>query len=629
MQYVKISDNDAADEPEREVLYTALHHAREPNSASQMIFFMWYLLENYPSKPDIKALVDNLEMYFVPCVNPDGYIYNETNQPNGGGFWRKNRRNNGDGTFGVDLNRNYGYFWGDLGGSSGETSSEIYRGPDAFSEPETQSIRDFCLAHEFLFTLNYHTSGNLLIYPWAYSDSPADNAFVEYGKLFTRENKYHYGTTTETVGYSVNGSSDDWMYAEAGTYSFTPEVGTTGFWPVFNDIDKYNKDNMWQNLSMAYSALRYAEAKDLSDVQLTQTTGALVIELSRYGLLDGPITVTLTPISPNVTSNASSHVFTSIGHLETQQTSLSYTLDQQVEVGDEVVFLLETDNGFWVHADTLKKRFQSGLAGPTVTLVSDALDATDNWVGDWLLTEDIYNSPTSCMTDSPFGENYQTSTSTYTQLVTPITIPANATDANLRFAARWDIEEDWDYVVVSAVELQQGGVTQPLCGLFTEPGNSNQLLETPIYDGVQSDWVAECMSLKDFIGKTFIIRFQLVSDGFLEQDGFFFDDFKVDYNLPLSNTQHVAFNGIRLWQNEPNPAPEQTVIRWNLENQTSTESLQLVMWDALGRIVFEKSIPAGDGSFKLDTRSMAQGVYHYAVKTNQGQSIPLKMTVIR
>ena len=91
----------------------------------QMIFYMWHLLENYSTDPDIQLLVDNTEMYFVPVVNPDGYEYNHQTDPNGGGMWRKNRRNNGDGTFGVDPNRNYGYMWGyDNSGSSPYTSEE-------------------------------------------------------------------------------------------------------------------------------------------------------------------------------------------------------------------------------------------------------------------------------------------------------------------------------------------------------------------------------------------------------------------------------------------------------------------------------------------------------------------------
>jgi murein tripeptide amidase MpaA len=67
---------------------------------------MWYLLENYGTNDEVTYLVNNHQLYFVPCINPDGYVYNQTTNPNGGGMWRKNRRNNGGGVYGVDLNQN-------------------------------------------------------------------------------------------------------------------------------------------------------------------------------------------------------------------------------------------------------------------------------------------------------------------------------------------------------------------------------------------------------------------------------------------------------------------------------------------------------------------------------------------
>ncbi|MGK0364950.1 MAG: carboxypeptidase T, partial [Saprospiraceae bacterium] len=172
--WIRLSDNPTTDEDtEPEVLYTALHHAREPNSMSQMIYFLWYMLENYDTDPEVQYLVDNVEMYFVPCVNVDGYLYNEQTDPDGGGFWRKNRRVNEDGTFGVDLNRNYGYEWGiNDTGSSPNPDGQTYRGTAPFSEPEAQAIKDFCEEHEFQIAHNYHAYGNLLIHPWGYDDSP-------------------------------------------------------------------------------------------------------------------------------------------------------------------------------------------------------------------------------------------------------------------------------------------------------------------------------------------------------------------------------------------------------------------------------------------------------------------------
>lgn len=107
IKWVKISDNPTiSSEEEPQILYTAIHHAREPNSLSQLIFYMWYLLENYELDNEIKSIVDNTELFFIPVVNPDGYLYNEKTDPNGGGFWRKNRKNG----HGVDNNRNYEYY---------------------------------------------------------------------------------------------------------------------------------------------------------------------------------------------------------------------------------------------------------------------------------------------------------------------------------------------------------------------------------------------------------------------------------------------------------------------------------------------------------------------------------------
>ena len=86
--------------------------------------------------------MDNRELYIVSIVNPDGMVYNEQTNPNGGGMWRKNRRYNGGGSYGVDPNRNYPFEWYG-GGSSSDPNSETYRGPSPGSEPEVQALMDF------------------------------------------------------------------------------------------------------------------------------------------------------------------------------------------------------------------------------------------------------------------------------------------------------------------------------------------------------------------------------------------------------------------------------------------------------------------------------------------------------
>jgi len=113
----KVSDNPNVDENEPEVLYTSLTHAREPVGMMNLFYFIQHLAEKYEVDNEVTFLVNNREMWFIPVVNPDGYVYNEIIEPDGGGMHRKNRldTNCGDGTNrGVDLNRNYSYGWGKL-----------------------------------------------------------------------------------------------------------------------------------------------------------------------------------------------------------------------------------------------------------------------------------------------------------------------------------------------------------------------------------------------------------------------------------------------------------------------------------------------------------------------------------
>jgi hypothetical protein len=257
----RISDNPDIDENEEEVLYTALHHAREPQSMASVIYFMWYLLENYGVDPAVNCVIENRELYFIPVVNPDGYVYNQSTNPSGGGFWRKNRRNNGNGTFGVDLNRNYGFQWGfDNFGSSPTPASDTYRGAGPFSEPETQVIRDFVIAHSFSRALNYHSFGNLLIFPWGYLPSfftPDHSTFVALAQDMTQFNMYSYGTANQTVGYLVNGEANDWFYGEQTVKNkvlgMTPEVGSgaDGFWPNISRIIPIASENVYPNMVLA------------------------------------------------------------------------------------------------------------------------------------------------------------------------------------------------------------------------------------------------------------------------------------------------------------------------------------------------------------------------------------------
>jgi len=309
LYYQVISDDpNNIDDSEPQIYYNSLHHAREPNSMAQLIFYMWYLLENYETNEEVKYLVDNSAMFFQPIVNPDGYVFNELTNPQGGGFWRKNRFANDAGEkVGVDLNRNYGFFWGfDDIGSSIDENAQTYRGPNAFSEPETQATRKLCQDNNFQIALNYHTFGNLLIHPWGYSDQPTDedNLFKSIGRGMNFENDFFLGTGTETVGYTVNGDSDDYMYGEQDEknkiYSMTPEVGL-GFWPNESEIDQLNKSTVRMNLNAAHLLFNYGFAKELfAENVLSANQGTLIFEFEKSGLIPGMVNFSLTTLSRHI-----------------------------------------------------------------------------------------------------------------------------------------------------------------------------------------------------------------------------------------------------------------------------------------------------------------------------------------
>jgi len=627
IQYVRISQNPDTDEAEPEVLYTSLIHCREPNSASQMMFFMWYLLENYDSDPEIQYILNNSELYFVPCINPDGYVFNETTDPQGGGLWRKNRRDNGNGTMGVDLNRNYGYFWGnDDSGSSPNTSSNTYRGPAPFSEPETRTIRDFVRAHDFQFVHNYHTFSNLLIYPWAYNNQLADPSLAIFAKLFTRENGYKVGTTVETVGYNVNGSSDDWIFAETGAQTFTPEVGLTGFWPEFNEIDDLNRENMWQNLATALCALRFGEISDQSPQNFSTLWPTLNLEMIRYGYKDGPLSVTVTPISSNILSVTPTTQVFDLAQFDTQILETGLSLDPAIQIGDAFQMLLTYSNGSYSVSDTLTKFF----GGKTQVLLEETGSDLSQWSAstDWDVTESTFVSAPQSITDSPLGDYISLAFSELQTTGPGFAIPANALNPQVRFWAKWAIEPAYDMVQVHAISTSNN---QALCGRHTRLGSGigTQPKLEPIYDGFQNEWVEECLSLSDFIGQTIQLRFVLISDNIEEFDGYYFDDLRIEYIDPtLLSTQILPAQGFQLLQNQPNPAHDFTQIKWEKWEGIGPNG-ELRVLNALGETMWIGAVNlASQSAISLQTARWPAGLYTFFIQTPEGNSVPRKMTVI-
>ncbi len=230
---IKISDNVELEEDEPEVLFTGAHHAREWISVEVPFNLAKYLVENYATDPIIQSYVDNVEIWIVPMVNPDGHQYSIDVDR----WWRKNRRNNGGGSYGVDLNRNYGYMWGGSG-SSPDPFSDIYRGTAPFSEPESQAIENLALTHDFSAMVTYHSYGQLILYPWGYTYNPPPDVQLlsslsqDMANLIQSVHGNAYTPQQGSDLYITSGTTDDWFYGALGTIGFTIELRPIGF-PFF------------------------------------------------------------------------------------------------------------------------------------------------------------------------------------------------------------------------------------------------------------------------------------------------------------------------------------------------------------------------------------------------------------
>ncbi len=243
------------------ILITGCHHAREWISVEVPLFFLGYLVDNYGKDPYVTYLVNNRDIWIIPVVNPDGYIksWDQNDRDNNHTGWRKNcRDNNGDGLIddedGVDLNRNYGYMWGyDDVGSSGVPSNRFYRGPEPFSEPETQAIQALCSEIDFGVVLEYHSWQNSIIYPFAYTekDTSDNDDFSMVAIQMNRYNGYIYGNCRKSpVFYKCNGEATDWHYSMKNSLALTIELGgsSDGFIPDESRILPICQENLPVNL---------------------------------------------------------------------------------------------------------------------------------------------------------------------------------------------------------------------------------------------------------------------------------------------------------------------------------------------------------------------------------------------
>jgi len=299
---LEISDNPGVDEGEPGVFLMGLHHAREWPTLEITLNICEELTSGYSS------LVNSLRIWVIPCVNPDGYYYCHDQ----GNDWRKNRQPY-PGGIGVDLNRNYGGSsngdpwgnWGSVGTGSitNYPSDSLYCGPSPFSEVETQAVRDIFLNNDIQAAISWHTHGELVLIPWAYSyDDPPDDPYVtqvgqQIAAQITRQSGS--GTYTPQQGaalYPTTGDTDDWAYGYAHyvqgrpTFCYTIEA-CSSFHPSASVLDQVVAENFDGALVLL---------NEVEDIRDNVAQRVMPPEIDEMGIdVDGDYTVTWEETNPD------------------------------------------------------------------------------------------------------------------------------------------------------------------------------------------------------------------------------------------------------------------------------------------------------------------------------------------
>ena len=261
IQGVRIGTGEAGAKPA--VLFNGCQHAREWVATMVPTFIADELAAGYGTDSRITALLQLVDVYIVPVVNPDGYIH--TYVSGGDRYWRKNRRDNGTSCRGVDLNRNWNIDWNGGESTSTDTCSDVYVGSSPFSEPETSSMRDFILARPNIAAhIDFHNYSQLILQNWGWTNVPAPDAeeiddlggemsaaiFAVHGE------SYPHGGGDELL-YLASGVFPDWTYDATGAFGYTIELRPTGS-PGFELPPDQIRPTAEENLQAALEMMEWA-----------------------------------------------------------------------------------------------------------------------------------------------------------------------------------------------------------------------------------------------------------------------------------------------------------------------------------------------------------------------------------
>jgi len=600
---VKISDNPDINEGEPAAYFDGLHHAREPLSMATNINFMFWLLENYSTNTAVQYLVDHRELYFVPVVNPDGYVYNEFTNPNGGGLWRKNRKPSAGGCFGVDLNRNYSFeFAHDSSCASNDPCTNTYHGAAPFSEPETESVKNFLTLIQPNTGFSIHSTAGVYLMPYGYNTSPPDfEIYSEWASAFLNEADYAYGVTFQMLGYTSCGTTRDYFHSE-GIYGWTPEIGGSGFWPQPSTIFDLVGENVRPLFYQSWLAGAFLDVQDHYQIgdALPGSTFELVVEVKNIGVGDTSInsSVILTASDPRIqvpTANSYGDI-----------------LPRTRQDNSGSPFLISIDPAFnEASFDLTITTIQNGAPNETAVVtiyagVKDSLFAdnaengADSWESSgngipWSIVNDDSYSGIQCFGDSN-GGNSLNSTVNFFRLDQTFDLTSTM-NPQVSFNCKYSLEAG------DVVRFQSS----------TNAGSTWATLKT---FQLNEAWYMEAIDLSAYQSFSDVqFRFQMQTDNFIPSDGFYFDDFIIsDYDQGILNNYNIdTLSQVIVL---PNPFDSSLSIQG-----ISEDNATITMHDLQGRKLKFSLERMNNDYFIVGLDSLTTGVYFIKINNVAGEQV--------
>ena len=377
-------------------------------------------------------------------------------------------------------------------------------------------------------------------------------------------------------------------------FAMTPEIGSS-FWPQASTIEGLCKGMIHLNLTAAKMIGNYATLEDNTPNFINDTNFQSNFSIQRLGIIDdGNFSISLTPVSTNIESVSSEINLNSLQIGEIIEGTFEVNLNEAINQGDSIVYKYILNNGFYEEEILINKIYGE----PQIIIEDESDNYTNYWSddSDWSNTYEEYFSPETSVTDSPYS-NYSNNSQEIIQLINTVDL-SGLIYAEINFDSKWNIESGYDYVQLE-ISTDNGNSWIPQCGKYTTKGieTHDYALDEPLYDGNQSDWISESISLTDYIGEEILVRFKLYTDGGLRRDGFYFDNFKIKGLSENLNNNEIDQNNFKIY---PNPLTNYINIYSN------NEISKIEIYDLFGKKILAKE---KENLNRFNLSQLSSGVY--------------------